>query len=70
MLRLRTTMNEHDIKIQAFGPLSSLFRFPGGPIDMIVSRIAKERGVTEAQVLLAWAKHYGGGVVVTYVKVR
>lgn len=60
-------MDDHKIKIQAYGPLSPLFRFPGGPIDEVVSRIAGERKVTEAQVMLAWAKQHSDGIIVTYV---
>jgi hypothetical protein len=62
-------MDANDIKIQAYGPLSSIVRAPGGPVDDVVKRIAegKGEGVTEAQVLLAWAYQYGGGCVVTYV---
>jgi diketogulonate reductase-like aldo/keto reductase len=65
MLRLRQVLDEHDIKIEAYSPLTSLFRSTGGPVDPVVSRIANERGVTDAQVLLAWAKQHGGGVDVT-----
>jgi diketogulonate reductase-like aldo/keto reductase len=58
-------MRTHDIKYQAYGPLSPLFRSPGGPVDAVVDRIAAERNATPAQVLLLWAAQQGGGTVVT-----
>lgn len=58
-------MDKHQIKIEAYGPLSPLFRAPGGPVDPVVKDLAGKYGCTEAQVLLAWAKQYGGGVAVT-----
>lgn len=70
MLRLRKVMDSENIKIEAYGPLTSLFRSTDGPVDPIVKRIAEERKVTEAQVLLAWAHQHGDGVVVTYVLTR
>ena len=67
MLRLRRTLDKHDIKIQAYGPLTSIVRAPGGPVDDVATRIAEAKGdgVTASQVLLAWASQYGGGCVVT-----
>lgn len=65
MLRLRKALDADDIKIAAYGPITSLFRSTDGPVDPIVKRIAGEKGVTEAQVLLAWAHQHSGGVLVT-----
>ncbi|ORX36342.1 NADP-dependent oxidoreductase domain-containing protein [Kockovaella imperatae] len=56
--------DKHHIHLQAYGPLGSL-KAPGGNEDAVVERIAKEKGATPAQVLLAWAAQYGGGTVVT-----
>ncbi|CAK9783444.1 Aldo/keto reductase [Cutaneotrichosporon oleaginosum] len=65
MLRLLALMKEHKIKVQCYGPLNSVHRVPGGPVDSVVDKIARERGSTPAQVLLLWAAQYGGGTVVT-----
>ena len=58
---------KHDIHLAAYGPLTPIFRVPGGAVDAVVSHIAKPRGegVTEGQVLLKWAMQRGGGEVVT-----
>lgn len=68
MLRLRSLMDAHDIKIEAYGPLTALFRSTGGPVEKVIRGIAEKHGSTEAQVHLAWAKQYGDGVIVTYVQ--
>lgn len=65
MERLTTLMAKHKIKIQTYGPLNSVHRATGGPVDEVADKIAKERGSTPAQVLLLWAAQYGGGTVVT-----
>ncbi|KAI9634003.1 NADP-dependent oxidoreductase domain-containing protein [Dioszegia hungarica] len=65
MLRLRSLMDAHDIKIEAYGPLTALFRSTGGPVEKVIRGIAEKHGSTEAQVHLAWAKQYGDGVIVT-----
>ncbi|GMK56296.1 hypothetical protein CspeluHIS016_0301360 [Cutaneotrichosporon spelunceum] len=65
MQRLTDLMNKHGIKIQCYGPLNSVHRVPGGPVDAVVADIAMDRGSTPAQVLLLWASQYGGGTVVT-----
>lgn len=56
---------KYDVKFQAYGPLSSLSRTPGGPVDPVVKKIAEAHKATEAQVLLKWAQQFGGGTVVT-----
>ncbi|KAL1409527.1 hypothetical protein Q8F55_003511 [Vanrija albida] len=63
--RLAATQKKYDVKFQAYGPLSSLSRSTGGPLDPVVKKIAEKHGATEAQVLLKWAQQYGGGTVVT-----
>ena len=65
MQRLLELQHRHNIIVQSYGPLSSLVRFQGGPVDAVVEGIAKDRSATTSQVLLAWAARYTGGVVVT-----
>jgi diketogulonate reductase-like aldo/keto reductase len=63
--RLLALQKKHDIKVQSYGPQTPLFRVPGGPVDPVAERVAKEQGLTPGQVLLLWAHQYTGGVVVT-----
>lgn len=65
MVRLLEIQRKYNIKVQTFGPLNSVHRITGGPVDPVVHRIAKERNSTPAQVLLLWAAQFGGGTVVT-----
>ncbi|OCF34646.1 aldose reductase [Kwoniella heveanensis CBS 569] len=65
MQRLVSFLKEHEIAIEAYGPLAPLTRATGGPIDGIVKQIAKDRGIEESQVLLKWAEQKTGGVLVT-----
>lgn len=67
MLRLRALLDAEDIKIEAYGPLNSLFRVTGGPVDAVVKSLAEKHGATEAQVLLSWAAKHSGGIAVTWV---
>lgn len=62
-------MDRENIRIEAYGPLCPLFRSKDGPVDTVVSRIARKHGVTDGQISLAWAKQKGGGGVVTLVSV-
>ncbi|KAI5450688.1 hypothetical protein NCC49_002699 [Naganishia albida] len=58
--------NSKGIHIESYGPLSSLIRHPGGPVDPIIKQIAQELGATEGQVLLKWAHQVThGGIVLT-----
>ncbi|KAI9632403.1 NADP-dependent oxidoreductase domain-containing protein [Dioszegia hungarica] len=68
MLRLRALLDAEDIKIEAYGPLNSLFRVTGGPVDAVVKSLAEKHGATEAQVLLSWAAKHSGGIAVTQSK--
>jgi len=63
--RLVAFHKKHDIRIEAYGPQTPLFRVPGGPVDAVVEGIAKAHKITPGQVLLLWAQQYTGGVVVT-----
>ena len=65
MLRLREVLDKYQIKIQSYGPQVPIVWAPGGPVDPVVEKIAKDKGVTPGQVLLAWASQKGGGPVVT-----
>lgn len=65
MQRLLALQQKHNIAVQAYGPLSPLFRMPGGPVDAVVERIAQEQKATPSQILLAWAAKYTKGIVVT-----
>lgn len=66
MVRMAETCKKYDIAISPFTSLAPLTRFPGGPVDEVVERISDSRGVTAAQVLLAWARQVSeGGPVVT-----
>jgi diketogulonate reductase-like aldo/keto reductase len=54
------------IHIESYGPLSSIVRAPGGPVDPVVKKIAQELGATDGQVLLKWAHQItNGGIVLT-----
>ncbi|GHJ85377.1 hypothetical protein NliqN6_1779 [Naganishia liquefaciens] len=54
------------IHIESYGPLSTLIRAPGGPVDPVVKDIAQELVATEGQVLLKWAHQIThGGIVLT-----
>lgn len=63
--RLLDLQSKHNITVQAYAPLSPIVRDRGGPVDPVVTQIARERGVTPSQVLLAWAAKYTRGCVVT-----
>ncbi|WVQ94474.1 hypothetical protein IAU59_001553 [Kwoniella sp. CBS 9459] len=65
MQRLASFLKEHDIAIEAYGPLAPLTRATGGPVDEVVKKIAKDHGIEESQVLLKWAEQKSGGVLVT-----
>lgn len=62
---LLAKMAKTDIKPAAYGPLSSVFRFPGGPVDELVAKAAARLHVSENNVLLRWTLQRGGGEVVT-----
>jgi diketogulonate reductase-like aldo/keto reductase len=62
---LLAKMAEADVKVASYGPLSSVFRFPGGPVDEPVAKAATRLNVSENNVLLRWALQRGAGEVVT-----
>jgi len=59
---------QHGIVIEAYGGLSSITKFPGGPVDAPVRPIAARLGVSMDQVLLAWTKAKGAVVLTTSSK--
>ncbi|WVQ79068.1 hypothetical protein IAT38_001162 [Cryptococcus sp. DSM 104549] len=65
MLRLTSYCAAHNITLECYGPLSSITRAPGGPVDAPVARIAAAHGLEPSQVLLQWAAQKSGGVIVT-----
>ncbi|WWD16713.1 hypothetical protein CI109_101144 [Kwoniella shandongensis] len=65
VVRLLDLCKENDITIQAYSPIAPLFRSPGGPVNEVVATIARDKGVEDSQVLLAWAAQRTNGVVVT-----
>ncbi|KAB5594226.1 NAD/NADP-dependent indole-3-acetaldehyde reductase [Ceratobasidium theobromae] len=63
---------QHNIIIESYGPLTSLIRHPGGPVDESIMRVAarmakgpETRTVTEGQVLIKWAQQRTDGIVIT-----
>jgi len=58
---------EQGIKLECYGPLTPIVRAAGGPVDSVLSKIAKTlgEGVTPGQVLLKWAQQVSEGVIVT-----
>lgn len=43
------------IAVEGYAPLTPLTRAKGGPVDGVVSRLAKKYGVSEGNVLLRWS---------------
>ncbi|KAI0263346.1 Aldo/keto reductase [Gloeopeniophorella convolvens] len=65
---------QHNIVTESFGGLSPIFRFPGGPLDPVLTTIAKRvsetigKPFTEAQVLFLWQREKGIVIVTTTTK--
>jgi diketogulonate reductase-like aldo/keto reductase len=62
---MRDFANKHGIQVTAYGPLASLSKVPGGPVDGVVLRLAEKQKVSEGTVLLRWATQNGVTVVTT-----
>ncbi|KAH8145789.1 uncharacterized protein LAJ45_10266 [Morchella importuna] len=58
----------HNIQLAAYSPLGPLTKFPGGPLDAVLKRIAGEKGRTESQVLIRWGVEMGVVIVTTSSK--
>ncbi|KAJ7193777.1 NADP-dependent oxidoreductase domain-containing protein [Mycena pura] len=56
---------QHGIVIEAYGGLSSITKFPGGPVDAPVAAAAARLGISPTQVLLAWVRAKGAVIVTT-----
>lgn len=58
--------SQHGIVIESYNGNAPLTKLKGGPVDEVVERIAKERSISETQVLMLWTKRYiHDGIVVT-----
>ena len=65
MKRLLSICDKYDIRIMVYGGLAALTRQFGGSVDQAAKRIAKEKGVTDSQILLKWAQQATKGIIVT-----
>ncbi|KAJ6563645.1 Aldo/keto reductase [Mycena vulgaris] len=59
---------EHGIVTEAYSSLSSITKFPGGPVDVPVAAAAARLGITPTQVLLSWVRAKGAVIVTTTSK--
>ncbi|KAJ7286501.1 NADP-dependent oxidoreductase domain-containing protein [Mycena rebaudengoi] len=57
--------NQQGIVTEAYSGLSSITKYPGGPVDVPVAAAAKRLGITETQVLLSWVRAKGVVIVTT-----
>ncbi|KAJ7087585.1 NADP-dependent oxidoreductase domain-containing protein [Mycena belliarum] len=57
---------QHGIVTEAYSSLSSITKFPGGPVDVPVAAAAARLGISPTQVLLSWVRAKGA-VIVTSV---
>ncbi|KAH9160221.1 2,5-diketo-D-gluconic acid reductase [Lactarius sanguifluus] len=60
---------KHGIVTEAYGSLAPITTYPGGPVDPVLSTIARRIGGTPGQVIFKWA-HAKGFVVVTTTERR
>ncbi|KAJ7453143.1 NADP-dependent oxidoreductase domain-containing protein [Mycena latifolia] len=56
---------QHGIVIEAYSSLSSITKFPGGPVDAPVAAAAARLGISATQVLLSWVRAKGAVIVTT-----
>ncbi|KAJ7031261.1 NADP-dependent oxidoreductase domain-containing protein [Mycena alexandri] len=56
---------KHGIVTEAYSSLSSITKFPGGPVDAPVAAAAKRLGISTTQVLLSWVRAKGTVIVTT-----
>jgi len=56
---------KHGIVTEAYSSLSSITKFPGGPVDAPVAAAAKRLGISPTQVLLSWVRAKGAVIVTT-----
>ncbi|KAH9033515.1 NADP-dependent oxidoreductase domain-containing protein [Lactarius pseudohatsudake] len=60
---------KHGIVTEAYGSLAPITTYPGGPVDPVLSTIARRIGGTPGQVIFKWV-HAKGFVVVTTTERR
>ncbi|KAF7305690.1 Aldo-ket-red domain-containing protein [Mycena chlorophos] len=53
------------IVVEAYGGLSSLTKYPGGPVDLPVAAAARKLGISPTQVLMGWLRAKGVVIVTT-----
>ncbi|KAF7290444.1 Aldo-ket-red domain-containing protein [Mycena chlorophos] len=53
------------IVVEAYGGLSSLTKYPGGPVDPPVAAAARKLGISPTQVLMGWLRAKGVVIVTT-----
>lgn len=56
---------QHGIVTEAYSSLSSITKFPGGPVDVPVAAAAARLGISPTQVLLSWVRAKGAVIVTT-----
>ncbi|KAJ7636835.1 Aldo/keto reductase [Roridomyces roridus] len=56
---------QNGVVIEAYSSLSSITKFPGGPVDAPVAAAAVRLGITPTQVLLSWVRAKGAVIVTT-----
>ncbi|KAJ6622218.1 NADP-dependent oxidoreductase domain-containing protein [Mycena sp. CBHHK59/15] len=62
---LVTWCAQQGIVAEAYSSLSSITKFPGGPVDVPVAVTAERLGITATQVLLSWVRAKGVVIVTT-----
>lgn len=68
MAEMEETCKKYDIAVSPFTCLASITHYKGGPVDAVIEAIGEKKGITPAQVLLAWARQKtDGGPIVTCV---
>lgn len=59
---------EHGITTESYAPLTPVTRAKGGPLDSLLSTLAKKYAVDEGEIALRWAIDRGGVAVTTSSK--
>lgn len=59
---------ERGIKTASYGPLTPIIRAKGGPLDGLLSALAKKYAVSEAEILLRWSINRGDVTITTSSK--
>ncbi|CAA7262783.1 unnamed protein product [Cyclocybe aegerita] len=56
---------KHGIITEAYGSLSPITRYPGGPVDVPLKKAAQRLGITPTQVVFLWVRAKGAVIVTT-----